>query len=272
MPIHFPGLGHKDKHKDEHRDKDDIRADHVPSTSVPPPSVPHRQSTQSSTSSTNPPSILRRPDPSVHSDPSSPATSDYGQTAHTTTTGGTGTGSGSISSLSQRMSKGLSVNRSETTDSRTSTTSSNHHSSSTPPTSLSTDSLPDQNCPLPRSEAGARFPFFTMTLSSTGTLSFIALPVVMRPGVIDAVNRAWKKGSGISKITEIDYAPEAVRRAREEGRCDGGVWEVMMKDMPWSPTSADRVSYVSLGLLPPTSECCRFAGSRANTRVDQDGY
>jgi hypothetical protein len=81
-----------------------------------------------------------------------------------------------------------------------------------------------------------------MTLSSTGTLSFIAMPVLMRPGVIDAVNRAWKKGSGISKITEIDYMPEAVRRAREEGRCDGGVWELTMKDMPWSPTSADRVS------------------------------
>jgi hypothetical protein len=84
-----------------------------------------------------------------------------------------------------------------------------------------------------------------MTLSSLGTLSFIAMPVSMRAGVLEAINQAWKRGGGISKIHEIDYAPEAVRRAREEGRCDGGVWEVVLKDTPWSPASADRVSYVS---------------------------
>jgi hypothetical protein len=71
------------------------------------------------------------------------------------------------------------------------------------------------------------------------------MPVSMRPSVLEAINQAWKRGSGIAKITEIDYAPEAVRRAREEGRCDGGVWEVVLKDTPWSPASADRVSYVS---------------------------
>jgi hypothetical protein len=70
------------------------------------------------------------------------------------------------------------------------------------------------------------------------------MPVSMRPGVLEAVNQAWKKGAGIGKITEIDYAPEAVRKAREEGRCDGGVWEVGLKDTPWAPASADRVSYV----------------------------
>lgn len=64
----------------------------------------------------------------------------------------------------------------------------------------------------------------------------------MRPSVLEAVNKAWKRGSGISRIMEIDYAPEAVKKAREEGRCDGGVWEVTMKDMPWSPTSHDKVS------------------------------
>jgi hypothetical protein len=81
-----------------------------------------------------------------------------------------------------------------------------------------------------------------MTLSSSGTLSFIAMPVSMRPGALEAINQAWKRG--ISKITEIDYAPEAVRKAREEGRCDGGVWEVTMKETPWLPVSADKVSYV----------------------------
>jgi hypothetical protein len=85
-----------------------------------------------------------------------------------------------------------------------------------------------------------------MTLSSLGTLSFIAMPVDMRPSVLEAVNQAWKSGKGISKINEIDYAPEAVRRAREEGKCDGGVWEVGLKDTPWAPSSADRVSYVVL--------------------------
>jgi len=107
----------------------------------------------------------------------------------------------------------------------------------------STTSLDALNtCPLPQSAPGARFPFFTMTLSSLGTLSFISMPVSMRPAVLEAVNQAWKKGAGIGKITEIDYAPEAVRRAREEGRCDGGVWEVGLKDTPWAPASADRVS------------------------------
>jgi hypothetical protein len=81
-----------------------------------------------------------------------------------------------------------------------------------------------------------------MTLSSSGTLSFIAMPVSMRAGVLEAINQAWKRGIG--KINEIDYAPEAVRRSREEGRCDGGVWEVMMKETPWLPASADKVSYV----------------------------
>lgn len=81
-----------------------------------------------------------------------------------------------------------------------------------------------------------------MTLSSTATLSFIAMPVIMRPAVLESINKAWKRG--ISKITEIDYAPEAVKRAREEGRCDGGVWEVSMKDTPWLPSSHDKVSWV----------------------------
>jgi len=66
----------------------------------------------------------------------------------------------------------------------------------------------------------------------------------MRPSVLEAINQAWKSGKGISKIHEIDYAPEAVKRAREEGKCDGGVWEVGLKDTPWAPSSADRVSYV----------------------------
>jgi hypothetical protein len=134
-------------------------------------------------------------------------------------------------SLSQKLSKIVTLPRSDTT--ATSSTDTDH----TPATSISES---DQICPLPRSAPGHRFPFFTMTLSSTGTLSFIAMPVIMRPAVLESVNKAWKRG--ISKITEIDYAPEAVKKAREEGRCDGGVWEISMKDTPWLPSSQDKVS------------------------------
>lgn len=210
MPIHLPGLGHKHK---------------PPSSSdaqVPPP-APHRQSTQSSVGSTssNPPSILKR---------------SNGNTGSSTTTNISDSPSTATedSSLSRGLAKIVTLPRSDTT------ASSSTNTSYTPATSISES---DQ-CPLPRSAPGHRFPFFTMTLSSTGTLSFIAMPVKMRPSVLEAVNQAWKRG--ISKITEIDYAPEAVKKAREEGRCDGGVWEISMKDTPWLPASQDKVSYVHI--------------------------
>jgi hypothetical protein len=226
MPLHFPHLGHKDKEKE--------KASHTTSeSSTPPPPVAHRQSTTSSTgtststSNSNPPSsILKK---STHS--STPSRSNT-QDSRTST----------IDSLSQGLS--LSHISSDTSSNHNRTSSSGTGSKLTPATSVtSLDAL--NTCPLPQSAPGARFPFFTMTLSSLGTLSFIAMPVSMRPSVLEAINQAWKKGGGISKIMEIDYAPEAVRRAREEGRCDGGVWEVGLKDTPWAPASADRVSYVT---------------------------
>jgi hypothetical protein len=80
-----------------------------------------------------------------------------------------------------------------------------------------------------------------MTLSSTSTLSFIALPVSMRPAVLDAVTRAWRRG--VSKTGQVEYAPELMKKHKEKG-CDGGVWEVTLKGDCWVPGSADKVSYV----------------------------
>ncbi|WWC60488.1 uncharacterized protein I303_103061 [Kwoniella dejecticola CBS 10117] len=108
---------------------------------------------------------------------------------------------------------------------------------STPATSVS--SFNNQHCPLPNNGTTTKFPFFMMTLSSVSTLSFIALPIPMRTIVIEAINGAWKRG--ISKIQEVDYQPELMRKHREKG-CDSGVWEVTMKGEAWMPTSSEQVS------------------------------
>jgi hypothetical protein len=109
-------------------------------------------------------------------------------------------------------------------------------SPSTPATSVS--SLGAQ-CPLPASSATERFPFFVLALSSTSTLSFLALPTAMRPGVVEALNRAWKKG--ISKMGEVAYREELMKKHKEKG-CDGAVWEVTLKGDAWNPSSQDKVS------------------------------
>jgi hypothetical protein len=77
-----------------------------------------------------------------------------------------------------------------------------------------------------------------MTLSSTSTLSFIALPTHMRTSVLGAVQQAWK--AGIGKTGQVEYAPELMKKHKEKG-CDGGVWEVTMKGDAWSPSSSERV-------------------------------
>lgn len=108
--------------------------------------------------------------------------------------------------------------------------------SSTPGTSASSTV---GMCPLPESSETNRFPFFSMTLSSTSTLSFIALPVNMRPMVLDAINRAWKRG--IKSTNSVEYAPELMQWHKKKG-CDGGVWEVTMKENCWMPRSEDKVA------------------------------
>jgi len=228
MPLHFPHLGHKDKEKD--------RASQASSDSSvpPPPPVTHRQSTQSSTST------------ATSTSNSGPPSSILKKSTHSTTPSRSNTldsRTSTIDSLSQNLSQSHISSDSNSNSRHYRTNSSSTGSKLTPATSV-TSLDATTTCPLPQSAPGARFPFFTMTLSSLGTLSFIAMPVSMRSSVLEAINQAWKRGGGISKINEIDYAPEAVRRAREEGRCDGGVWEVGLKDTPWSPASADRVSYV----------------------------
>lgn len=112
--------------------------------------------------------------------------------------------------------------------------------SSTPGTSISSTA---GMCPLPESTEQNRFPFFSMTLSSTSTLSFIALPVTMRPLVLDAINRAWKRG--IKSTNSVEYAPELMQWHKKKG-CDGGVWEVTMKENCWMPRSEDKVACVLL--------------------------
>lgn len=109
---------------------------------------------------------------------------------------------------------------------------------STPSTSVS--SLNGNGmCPLPESKPGNQFPFFSMTLTGLSTLSFIALPTTLRPHVLNAINRAWRKG--ISKAGEVEYQPEYMRWHKAKG-CDGGVWQVDMKGGCWIPQSSDKVS------------------------------
>jgi len=163
-----------------------------------------------------------------------------------TSTSGSDSASGSAY-LTKRMS-GLSTF--DRTDTISSTQDSDDEresfsSRSTPGTSVSSLS---QQCPLPSSSAKNKFPFFVMTLSSTSTVSFLALPLAMRPAVLDAINRAWPKG--ISKLAQVDYRKDLMDKHKEKG-CDGGVWEVTMKDNCWMPASQDKVSCVSFSGFSP---------------------
>lgn len=89
---------------------------------------------------------------------------------------------------------------------------------------------------------GTDFPFFSLTLSSTSTLSFIGLPVALRPVVIEAVRKAWKRG--IKNLDQVDYQPDLMRFHKSRG-CDGGVWEIVLKDNCWIPKSEDKVRWVT---------------------------
>ncbi|KAK1927741.1 hypothetical protein DB88DRAFT_479083 [Papiliotrema laurentii] len=178
---------------------------------------PHRDSTTSvlsDSSSAAPSSILKRP------------TVDSSETSSTT----------SSAYITKRFSNALGFDRTETFSSLPESDDEENPAPSTPATSVS--SFGNQ-CPLPASGPAQKFPFFTMTLSSTSTLSFIALPLALRPIVLDAVQRAWKRG--VSKTGQVDYAPELMKKHKEKG-CEGGVWEVTLKGDCWIPSSSDKVS------------------------------
>ncbi|EIW72911.1 hypothetical protein TREMEDRAFT_15744, partial [Tremella mesenterica DSM 1558] len=136
----------------------------------------------------------------------------------------------------QKRFSGMNLDRTETIDSRSSMDEDNgNNTSSTPATSVSSLG----SCPLPSSSAGQKFPFFVMTLSATSTLSFLALPLSMRPLVLDSIHKAWKKG--ILKNQQVEYQPELMKRHKDKG-CEGGVWEVTMKDNAWLPKTEDKVA------------------------------
>ena len=215
MPIHLPRIGHSHhQHDIESKDKES----YLPSSPQPSrgPSLSHRTATSSSNTSSEsaPQSILKKT-----------STSSSGSTS----------GSGYVT---KRMAGLTTFDRTDTLSSAQESDDERegNSSSSTPATSVS--SLNNQ-CPLPQSSASQKFPFFIMTLSSTSTLSFIALPLGMRPMVLDAVNAAWRKG--ISKTTQVEYQKELMNKHREKG-CEGGVWEVTMNDNSWMPSSQDKVS------------------------------
>jgi hypothetical protein len=250
MPLHMPHIG-KHKHDHHHRASHPEPESYIPtsasrsgtgtapsspgspSITLPPTSPrdtnggstshPAARRTSTMTSSTSsssnaPPSILKKID--------SASTSDY-----------TNSSSSASAFLSKRFSN-LGLNRTDTISSYQSDDDRDDASSpSTPATSVS--SLSNQ-CPLPATlTAGQRFPFFMMTLSSTSTLSFIALPLAMRPIVLDAVTRAWKRG--LAKTSQVEYQPELMKRHKDKG-CEGGVWEITLKDNAWMPESKDKVS------------------------------
>ena len=227
MPLHLPHLGHhrSNSHSsDKTPPPDSFVTPRSPRTTT--REIPHRSGTQTSAMSTNttssdstaPPSILRKV-PTSHSSQSSQADM-----------------TGSSTSGSAYVTKKMNSLAFDRTDTISSTIDSDDEDvASTPATSVSSFSA---QCPLPPSSATQKFPFFVLTLSSTSTLSFMALPVDMRPMVLDAVNRAWKKG--IQKTGNVDYAPELMKRHQDKG-CDGGVWEVTLKGTCWMPTSQEKV-------------------------------
>ncbi|BEJ18091.1 hypothetical protein CspHIS471_0703680 [Cutaneotrichosporon sp. HIS471] len=141
-------------------------------------------------------------------------------------------GSTSTSFNKKRLSlsdiRSLSINRTETTDSRWSADENSNSSRSS-----------NDMCPLPESTKKSPFPFFSVSLSGTATLSFIAMPAGIRPAVIAAVQRAWKHG--IRTMDSVDYAPELMEFHRRKG-CEGGVWEITLKGDAWNPSSADKVA------------------------------
>lgn len=133
----------------------------------------------------------------------------------------------------------MTFDRSETIDSFLLDNDGDNNEASSPHTPATSVSSLQGYCPLPTGAGTQKFPFFMMTISSVSALSFVALPLALRTVVLDAVNRAWKKG--ISKIQEIDYQPELMRRHKEKG-CEGGVWEITFRGEAWVPSSSEKVS------------------------------
>ena len=213
MPLHFPLARNHQRRKSE---------DHPPYISPSPARTITASSTASSAPSDSAPSGILQ-----NGKPQSSASGSSSQ-------------SGSSRHITKRMSGLSTFDRtdtiSSTQDSDDERDGTRRASSSTPATSVS--SLNNQ-CPLPQSSASGKFPFVMMTLSSSSTLSFIALPLAMRPVVLEAVNKAWKRG--VSKTGQVEYQRELMERHRDKG-CEGGVWEVNLKDTCWMPSSQDKVS------------------------------
>lgn len=235
MPVHLPHLGgHHRKPSQEQPEGYVASSTSTRATRFHLPEHPHRQgsSTSGSSASTslapslspqNPTSILRK------------------NTGQSSSTAESEVSSSSGSAFVNRRMSTLSIDRTDTIDSAGYSTDDDRGSTSVTSPGTSVSSL-GHECPLPPSSEGHRFPFFVMTLSSTSTLSFIALPLKMRPMVISAINRAWHKG--ISKSAEVEYLPEWIKKKKEENSkvCEGGVWEVTMKDSCWNPSGHDRVA------------------------------
>ncbi|WVW80366.1 hypothetical protein I302_102346 [Kwoniella bestiolae CBS 10118] len=276
MPFHLPSLK-KDKEKDDKRKSQIIPEEEQPDKSAFIPTTPSDSRRKSlnlerTASIPNPPSAGSRsptplspkftaadiPRPVQHrhssstsgtgtlqgilkntsTNPTSPSISG----SEYTSTSGTGSAFFGMGGMHKRMSS-LAFDRTDTIESLSPSVydedgdapTSGSNGGSTPGTSVSSFNT---HCPLP-SEGTKEFPFFMMTLSSVSTLSFIALPFHLRPVVIDVLNSTWKRG--ISKIQEVDYQQELMRKHREKG-CDTGVWEVTLKGEAWMPTSSEQVS------------------------------
>ncbi|TXT08803.1 hypothetical protein VHUM_02931 [Vanrija humicola] len=173
------------------------------------------------------------------------------------------TGSSTSASAFGRASlrtNGHSFGRTETVDSRWSVD--DRDSSSTPSTSVSSFG---GMCPLPESDGEKLIPFFSMTVSSTSTLSFIGLPTRFRPLVLDTIRRAWKRG--VKNSGPVEYQADLMKYHKSKG-CDGGVWEVTMKDSCWMPRSEDKVSSKRI-ILYLLAEFSRI-GSRVRLRYSAD--
>lgn len=163
---------------------------------------------------------------SILRQPSAPSVADSDMTGSST--------SASAFGRTSLRTNGLSFGRTDTSDSRWSVD--DRDSASTPSTSVSSFGA---MCPLPESDGVKLIPFFSMTVSSTSTLSFIGLPTRFRPLVLDTIRRAWKRG--IKNSGPVEYQADLMKFHKSKG-CDGGVWEVTMKDSCWMPRSEDKVS------------------------------
>ncbi|WVO19716.1 uncharacterized protein IAS62_001006 [Cryptococcus decagattii] len=257
MPLHIPRIIHRRSRSDQERPQieEPSSADQIPaflpdtSPVSPPPSFapqsPSSASALSQTSVLSPLSVpsnipngdRRQSNNLVHSilkNPTSPSLA-----ASESTSPSFGASSGTFASLHKRISS-MTFDRSDTVDSFLLDNDNNDNNDSQSPHTPSTSVSSLQGyCPLPTGAGSQKFPFFMVTISSVSALSFIALPLALRSVVLDAVNRAWKRG--VSKIQEVEYQPELMRRHKEKG-CEGGVWEITLRGEAWVPSSSEKVS------------------------------